>query len=147
MSPQQNFIFGQNFLSQQVEDDTEAQYNPPEEIDTGVQNPNLLLTSDHEYTDPFERPSWGGMVVYLNTIMKWYGVTPQSHLYFDKIDLSPKKAPPRLYLGNPNKTTMGWIKVNKLKNLMKKRNGDVEVVDLPSILGSTEYKRELFLIQ
>jgi hypothetical protein len=42
---------------------------------------------------------------------------------------------------------MGWIKVNKLKNLMKKRNVDVEVVDLPSILGSTEYKKELFLIQ
>jgi hypothetical protein len=37
--------------------------------------------------------------------------------------------------------------VNRLKNLMKKRNVDVEVVDLPSILGSTEYKKELFLIQ
>jgi hypothetical protein len=48
---------------------------------------------------------------------------------------------------NPNKTTMGWIKVNTLKNLMKKRNVDVEVVDFPSILGSTEFKRELFLIQ
>jgi hypothetical protein len=42
---------------------------------------------------------------------------------------------------------MGWIKVNKLKNLMKKRNVYVEVVDLPSILGSTEYKRELLFIQ
>jgi hypothetical protein len=105
-----------------------------------------LLTSDHEYTDPFERPSWGGMVVYLNTIMKWYGVTPQSNLYFDKSDLSPKKAPPGLYLGHPNKTTMGWSKVNKLKNLMKKRKVDAEVVDLPSIFGSTEYKRELLLI-
>jgi hypothetical protein len=42
---------------------------------------------------------------------------------------------------------MGWIKVNIIKNLMKKRNVDVEVVDLPSILGSTEYKKELFLIQ
>jgi hypothetical protein len=87
------------------------------------------------------------MVVYLNTIMKLYGVTPQSNLYFDKSDLSPKKAPPGLYLGNPHNTTMEWIKVNKIKNLMKKRNVDVEVVDLPSILGSTEYKRELFLIQ
>jgi hypothetical protein len=106
-----------------------------------------LLTSDHEYTDPFEIPSWGGMVVYLNTIMKWYGVTPQSNLYFDKSDLSPKKTPPGLYLGNPNKTTMGSITVNRLKNLMKIRNVDVEVVTLPSIVGSTEYKKELFLIQ
>jgi hypothetical protein len=85
--------------------------------------------------------------VYLNSIMKWYGVTPQSNLYFDKSVLSPKKAPPGLYLGNLNKTTMGWITVNKIKNLMKKRNVDVEVVDLPSILGSTKYKEELFLIQ
>jgi hypothetical protein len=75
-------------------------------------------------------------------------VTPHTkNLYFDKSDLIPKKAPPGLYLGNPNKTTMGWIKVNKLKNLMKKRNVDVEVVYLPSIVGSIEYKRELFLIQ
>jgi hypothetical protein len=144
MSPQQNVIAGQKFFSQQAEGDTDEQYNPPEEIDTGVKNPNLLLISDHEYTDPSEILSWGGMVVYLNTIMKWYGVTPQINLYFDKSDLSPKKAPPGLYFGNPNKTTMGWIKVKKLKNLMKKRNVDVEVVDLPSILGSTEYKRELF---
>jgi hypothetical protein len=36
---------------------------------------------------------------------------------------------------------MGWFKVNKLKNLMKKRNVDFEFVDLPSILGSTQYKR------
>jgi hypothetical protein len=60
------------------------------------------------------------MVVHLNTIMKWFGVTPKRNLYFDKSDLSPKKSPPGLYLGNPNKTTMGWIKVNRLKNLMKK---------------------------
>jgi hypothetical protein len=31
MSPQQNFIAGQKFLSQQAEDDTNEQYNPPEE--------------------------------------------------------------------------------------------------------------------
>jgi hypothetical protein len=30
---------------------------------------------------------------------------------------------------------------------MKKRNVDVEVVTLPSILGYTEYKKDLFLIQ
>jgi hypothetical protein len=42
---------------------------------------------------------------------------------------------------------VGWIKVNRLKSLMKKINVDVEVVDFPSILGYTEYKRELFLIQ
>jgi hypothetical protein len=79
----------------------------------------------------------GGMVVYLNTIMKWYGVTQQSNLYFDKSDLSPNKTPSGLYLGNPNKTTMGSITVNRLKNLMKRRNVDVEVVSLSSILGST----------
>jgi hypothetical protein len=49
MSPQQNFIAGQKFLSQQAEGDTNEQYNPPEEINYCVQNPNLLLTSDHEY--------------------------------------------------------------------------------------------------
>jgi hypothetical protein len=147
MSPQQNFIAKQKFLYQQAEDNTNEQYNPPEEIDIGIQNSNLLLTSDHEYTDPFERSSWGGMVVYLNTIMKWYGVTPKSNLYLDKSDISPKKAPPGLSLGNPNKTTMGWIMVNKLKNIIQKRNVDVEFVDLPSILGSTEYKKDLFLIQ
>jgi hypothetical protein len=87
------------------------------------------------------------MVVYLNTIMKWYGVTPQSNLYFDKSDFSLKKTPPGLYLGNPNKTTMGAIMVTRLKHLMKKRNVDVEVVILPSIMGSTEYTKELFLIQ
>jgi hypothetical protein len=97
--------------------------------------------------DPFEIPSWGGMVLYLNTIMKWYGVTPQISLSFDKRNLSPMRSPPELYVGNPKKTTMGCIKVSRLKNLMKKRNVDVEVVDLPSILGSTEYKREFFLIQ
>jgi hypothetical protein len=147
MSPQQKNIAGKKILSQQVEEDSDDQYNPPEEIYTGIQNSNLLLTSDHQYTDPFERQSWGGMVVYSNTILKWYGVTPQSNLYFDKNDLSPKKNPPGLYLGNPNKTTMGLITVNRLKNLMKTRNVDVEVVTLPSILGYTEYKKELFLIQ
>jgi hypothetical protein len=55
-TPQKKNISGQKFLSQQAEDDTDEQYNPPEEIDTGVQNPNLLLTSDNEYTDPFEKP-------------------------------------------------------------------------------------------
>jgi hypothetical protein len=99
--PQKHFMAGQKFLSEQAEGDTDEQYNPPEEIDTDVQNPNLLLTSDHGYTDPFERLSWGGMYVYLNTIMKWYGVTPQINLYFDKSDLSPMMSPPRLYLGNP----------------------------------------------
>jgi hypothetical protein len=67
--PKQHFMAGQKFISEQAEGNTDEQYNPPEEIDTYVQNPNLLLTSDHEYTDPFERPSRGGMVVYLNTIM------------------------------------------------------------------------------
>jgi hypothetical protein len=96
----------QKFLSVQAEGNTDEQYNPPEEIDTDVQNTNLLLTSDHEYTDPFEIPSWGVMVVYLNTIMKWYGLTPQSDLYFDKSDLSPMRSPPGLYFSNPQKTTM-----------------------------------------
>jgi hypothetical protein len=38
MFPEQFFIAGQKFLSQQAEDDTDDQYNPPEEIDTGVQS-------------------------------------------------------------------------------------------------------------
>jgi hypothetical protein len=78
--PQQNFIAGKTFLSEKVEEDSDDQYTQPEEIDSGVKKFNLLLTSDHEYNDPYERPPWGGIVVYLNTIMKWYGVTPQSNL-------------------------------------------------------------------
>jgi hypothetical protein len=46
MSPQQNFIAPDKFLSQQAEDDTDDQYSPPKEINIGVQNSNLLLTSD-----------------------------------------------------------------------------------------------------
>jgi hypothetical protein len=76
MSPQQNFMAGKMFLSEKLEEDSDDQYTQPDKIDTDIQNSNLLLTSDHEYNDPYERPSWGGMVVYLNTIMKWYGVTP-----------------------------------------------------------------------
>jgi hypothetical protein len=67
-------------LSKQSEVNTNEQYEPPEEIDVEVQNPNLLLTSNHEYSDPFERPPWGGMVVYLNAIMNLYGVTLHSNL-------------------------------------------------------------------
>jgi hypothetical protein len=108
MSPQKKIIAGQKLLSQQSEDDTDEQYNPSEEIDIGVQHSNLLLTSDHEYTDPFEIPSWGGLVGHLNIIMKWYSVNPQSNLYFDKSDLSPKEAPPVLYLGNPHQHGMDY---------------------------------------
>jgi hypothetical protein len=106
ISPQQNVMAGKTFLSEKLEEDSDDQYTQLDEIDTNVKNSNLLLTSDHEYNDPYEIPSWGGMVVYLNTIMKWYGITPQSNLYFDKSDMSPKKIPPGLYLGHPNKTTM-----------------------------------------
>jgi hypothetical protein len=42
---------------------------------------------------------------------------------------------------------MGWIKVDRLKNPMKERNIDVAVIDVPLIFRSTQYKRELFLIQ
>jgi hypothetical protein len=42
MSPQQNFIAGQKFISQQAEDDIDEQYNRPEEIDIGVQNSNFF---------------------------------------------------------------------------------------------------------
>jgi hypothetical protein len=138
---------GQTFLSEKLEEDSDDQYTQPDEIDTDIQNSNLLLTPDHKYNYPHERPSWGGMVVYLNTIMKWYGVTPQINEYFNKSDLSPKKSPPGLYLDNPNKTTMGSITVTRLKYLTNKKNIDIEVVILPSIMGSTEYKKELFLIQ
>jgi hypothetical protein len=42
---------GQN-LSEQAEENADEQYEPREEVDIEVQNTNLLLTSDHEYTDP-----------------------------------------------------------------------------------------------
>jgi hypothetical protein len=69
--PSKKNIAGKKIMSQKVEEDSYEQYNQPEEIETGVQNSNLLLTSDHEYIDPYEIPAWGGLVVYLNTIMKW----------------------------------------------------------------------------
>jgi hypothetical protein len=147
VSPQQTFMAGKTFFSEKLEEYSDDQYTPPDEIDPDIQNSNLLLTSDHDYNDPYERPSWGGMVVYLNTIMKWYGVTPQSNEYFNKSDLSRKKSPPGLYLGNPNKTTMVSITVTRLKFSMNNRNIDVEVVTLPSIMASTEYNKELFFIQ
>jgi hypothetical protein len=59
MSPQQNVIAGKTFLSDKVEEDRDDQYTQPEEIYSDVQNSNLLLTSDHEYNNPYERPSWG----------------------------------------------------------------------------------------
>jgi hypothetical protein len=51
--PQQHFIAGKKFLTEQAKGNTDEQYNPSEEIDADVQNPNVLLTSDHEYRDPF----------------------------------------------------------------------------------------------
>jgi hypothetical protein len=59
MSPQRYFIAGKTFLSEKVEEDSDYQYTQPEENDTGVQNSNLLLTSDHEYTDPYEKFNHG----------------------------------------------------------------------------------------
>jgi hypothetical protein len=58
MSPQHTFMAGKTFLSDKVEEDSDEQYTQPEEIDTDIQHSNLLLTSDHEYNDPYERPSW-----------------------------------------------------------------------------------------
>jgi hypothetical protein len=63
VSPQQNVMTGKLFLSEKLEEDSDDQYTPPDEIDTDIQNSNLLLTSDHEYNYPDERPSWGVMVV------------------------------------------------------------------------------------
>jgi hypothetical protein len=56
MSPQQNVIAGKMFLSEKLEENSDYQYTQPNEIDSDVQNSNLLLTSDHEYNDPYERP-------------------------------------------------------------------------------------------
>jgi hypothetical protein len=47
MSPQQNCIAGKTFLSEKVEEDSGDQYTQTEEIDSGLQNSNLLLTSDN----------------------------------------------------------------------------------------------------
>jgi hypothetical protein len=65
---------------------------------------------------------------------------PQSHLYFNKSHIIPQKAALGAYLGNQKKT-MGWIKVERLRNLMKDRNIDVAVVDVPFIFKSIQYKR------
>jgi hypothetical protein len=42
MSPHQNCIAGKTFLSEKVEEDSDDKYSQPEEIDSGVQNSNLL---------------------------------------------------------------------------------------------------------
>jgi hypothetical protein len=47
MSPQQNVMGGKTFLSEKIEEDSDDQYTQPEEIDTDIQNSNLLLTSDY----------------------------------------------------------------------------------------------------
>jgi hypothetical protein len=72
-------------------------------MDIDAHNPNLMLTSDHKYEDPFERPSWRGMFVYLNAILNLYGLTPRANLYFYKSRLSLKKSKPGPHLGNPHK--------------------------------------------
>jgi hypothetical protein len=43
MSPQKKIIAGQKLLYQQAEDDTDEQYNPPEEIDIGVKKIKPLV--------------------------------------------------------------------------------------------------------
>jgi hypothetical protein len=47
--PQQKFMARMKYLSEQAEGTTDEKYEPPEEIDVEMQNPNLLLTYDHIY--------------------------------------------------------------------------------------------------
>jgi hypothetical protein len=42
MSPQQKNMTGRTFLSEKLEEDSDDQYTPPEEIDTDIQNSNLF---------------------------------------------------------------------------------------------------------
>jgi hypothetical protein len=76
---QLNFMAEVKYVAEQSEEFEDEQYEPPEEIDIDEQNPNLFITSDHEY-NPFERPSCGGMFVYLNAILKWYDIPPEQPL-------------------------------------------------------------------
>jgi hypothetical protein len=52
-------------------------------------------------------------------------------LTFDKSSLNLQIAAPGPYLVNQKEKNMGWIKVDRLRNLMKDRNIDIEVVDVP----------------
>jgi hypothetical protein len=52
-------------------------------------------------------------------------------MYFDKSHLSPQKFAPGPYSENPKKN-IGWMKVDRLSNLIKDRNIDVAVVYVPS---------------
>jgi hypothetical protein len=96
-------------------------YDGTSEIDSDAHNPNLMLTTDHECQDPFERLSWGGMIVYLNAILKLFLITPQNILYFDESHLSPKRWKPGPYFGNPRDKRWGVfsITMDRLRNLMK----------------------------
>jgi hypothetical protein len=99
-----------------------------------------MLTSDHKGEYPFERPSWEGMVVYINAILKLYGIIPQRNLYFDKIHLSPKSRS-QDHIWVIHVKTRGWIKLDRIKNLMKENKSDVAVVHISSIFKSTQYQR------
>jgi hypothetical protein len=44
----------------------------------------FMLCSDHVNTDPYEKPSWGGMVVYINGALKTFGATSYNIQYFTK---------------------------------------------------------------
>jgi hypothetical protein len=96
-----------------------------------------MLTSDHDFQDPFERLSWGGIIVYHNAILKLSVFPEDSYFYYFK------KRKMGTYLGNPNNQTMGCITVGRLKNLMEERIIDVSVVDVASIFKSTQYQREI----
>jgi hypothetical protein len=95
-------------LEEKSKEHEEDLYDGAPEIDIDGQNTNLMLTSDHKYKDPLERPLWRGMVVYLNE------------------------------LGYPHTKIMRWIKVDRFKNLMKERNIDVTVVHLSLMFKSTQ---------
>jgi hypothetical protein len=137
---QRKFMGGVRFLEKLTKEQYDP-YNGASEIDSDAQNPDLMLTTDHECQDPFERLAWGGMIVYLNAILKLFGITPKTNLYFDKSRISPLKKKLGQYVGNPSKHTMGYITVDRLSNLMKEHSIDVSVVHVVSIFKSTQHQR------
>jgi hypothetical protein len=78
-------------LLENITKEQDEPYNGASELDSDANNPGLVLGTDHEYQDHFERPPWGGMIVYLNAILKLFGLRPHTNLYSDNTHLSRKR--------------------------------------------------------
>jgi hypothetical protein len=141
---QEKRIFMENVVfREKIASIPEAPYEGSEDIDRENSSMGLMVCSDHANTDPYERPSWGGIIVYMNGALQLFGVTPYNSQYFTKESLtSPNKVTEGGYLGNPRKATMWCISLVSLKEKMMCRKVDVTVVDVAEIFSTNPDNHE-----